>query len=159
MKANPFRKNHMLRLRKENKLIKDDKGYAMGCIASIEESTKIKNTLDLIFKVGGTEGEITLHLFPSIVLSARKDDEGQYNMMTQLCLNLGFLTQEELEKETFDANKVNDQFMALEGQVVRFKMLKQKEDKNSAKGTAKVTGKRKAITLDQIDVGTLEMVK
>ena len=145
----------MLKIRKENKMIKDDEGYAMGCIASIEESTKIKNTLDLIFKVAGSEGEITLHLFPSIVLSKRKDDEGRYNVMTQLCLNLGFLDEAELQSENFDANRINDQFMAMESQAVRFKMMKPNGDKN---GTKKA-GIKKAVILDQIDVATLRLVK
>ena len=148
----------MLQLRRENKLVKDDAGYVMGCIASIGESSKVKNSLDLVFKVAGTQSEITMHLFPTQVVSNRIDpDTGKRNLMSQLCLNLGILTQDELAQDKFDSEKLNQDFIALQGRLVRFKTKKQDDVKKGEKKGEK-KGDKKAVNLELIDVDTLQLV-
>ncbi len=140
----------MLQLRRENKLVKDAKGFVSGCIAAINQSGKVKNSIDLVFKVEGSESEITMHLFPTIIVSNRIDpDTGKRNLMTQLCLNLGIVTQNEVENDSFDSEKLNQDFMGLQGRLVRFKTKKPNGEKK---------GDKKAVNLELIDVDTLQLV-
>lgn len=140
----------MLTIRRENRLIRDDSGFATGCIAAIAESTKVKGTFDVVFKVAGTEGDITMHLFPTAIISNRKDSDGERNMMTQLCLQFGFVSEKELEDDSFDTSKIMSDFEGLEGQAVKFKTYKPEPDKADKK-----KGNKKAPNFEQIDVGTL----
>ena len=142
----------MLEIRRENRPIKNEQGYLTGCIASIVESTKVKNTFDVVFKVEGTEGEITMHLFPTAIISNRKDSEGKRNLMTQLCLQLGFITEKQLEDDSFDTSQIMRDIEGLEGQAVKFKTYKPEPDKADKK-----KGNKKAPVFEQIDVGTLAL--
>ena len=138
----------MLKLRRENQMVKDEAGYATGCIASIEPSSKIKNSLDMVFKVEGTEGEITMHLFPSIVISNRKDENGKRNLMTTLCLQLRLFNEDALIADSVNIDKANDDFMALQGRVLKFKTSKPMVKK----------GDKKAVNLESIDVTSMELI-
>lgn len=140
----------MLQLRRENKLVKDSKGYVSGCIAEILKSSKVKDSLDIVFKVVGTQKETTMHLFPSQVVSNRIDPEtGKRNLMTQLCLKLGVVTLDEVENDSFDSEKLSQDFNELEGRLVRFKTKKPNGEKK---------GDKKPLNLELIDVDTLQLV-
>lgn len=73
--------------------------------------------------------------------------------MSQLCLNLGILTQDELAQDKFDSEKLNQDFIALQGRLVRFKTKKQDDVKKGEK-----KGDKKAVNLELIDVDTLQLV-
>ena len=138
----------MLRLRRENVLIRDDKGYASGCIADITPSERFKNTLDVIIKADGTQGKITMHVFPSIVISNRMDDQGNRNLMTTLCLKLGLFNEDDLIADKIDFDSLNDSLQGMLGSEIKFKTIKARsKDKDN----------KKATNLETIDVSSIRL--
>jgi hypothetical protein len=138
-----------LKAKMANKLKTDDNGYILGTITDIQfidadESDYEREQFCFLIESEGTKKPIILkHWTGTIINGDNQSNNGDYNKLTRLLLQLGVIDEVSLKRAYKNGEEMMVDIEELKGLAVRFKTAK----------SAKLRG------LSQLDPLTLELVK
>jgi hypothetical protein len=139
----------VLKAKMANKLKTDDNDYVLGIITDIQfidedSSDYEREQFCFLIECEGTKKPIILkHWTGTVINGDNQSNNGDYNKLTRLLLQLGIIDELSLKSAYRDGQEMMVDIESLKGQKVRFKTAK----------IAKLRG------LSQLDPLTIELVK